>query len=94
MCSCLLLFYIASTQPSCCSDGCFEDFPREFDEFYAMLFYIASTQPSCCSDGCFEDFPREFDEFYASMPPVSFLWRRPFPLLVLAFVTTMRLSVM
>jgi hypothetical protein len=27
MCSCLLFFYIASTQPDCCSDGRFEDFP-------------------------------------------------------------------
>jgi hypothetical protein len=33
MFSCLLLFYIASTQPSCYSDAHFEDFPREFDGF-------------------------------------------------------------
>jgi hypothetical protein len=33
MCSFLLLFYIASTQPGCCSDGRFEDFPGEFDGF-------------------------------------------------------------
>jgi hypothetical protein len=26
-------FYIASTLPGCCSDGRFEDFPGEFDEF-------------------------------------------------------------
>jgi hypothetical protein len=32
MCS-SFLFYIASTQPGCCSDGHFEDFPGEFDEF-------------------------------------------------------------
>jgi hypothetical protein len=33
MCSCFLLFYIASIQPSCCSDERFEDFRGEFDEF-------------------------------------------------------------
>jgi hypothetical protein len=32
MCSCLL-FYIAYAQPGCCSEGCFEYFPEEFDEF-------------------------------------------------------------
>jgi hypothetical protein len=29
----LVVIYIASTQPGCCSDGRFEDFPGEFDEF-------------------------------------------------------------
>jgi hypothetical protein len=33
MCSCLLLFYSASTQPGCCPDGRFEDVPGEFDGF-------------------------------------------------------------
>jgi hypothetical protein len=33
LCSCLLLFYIASTQPGCCSDERFEDFLGVFDEF-------------------------------------------------------------
>jgi hypothetical protein len=33
MCSCLLFFYIASTQPDCCSDVRFEEFPGEFDDF-------------------------------------------------------------
>jgi hypothetical protein len=33
MCSCMLFFYIASTQPGCCLDGCFEDFHGEFDGF-------------------------------------------------------------
>jgi hypothetical protein len=32
MCLRLSLF-IATTQPDCCSDGRFEDYPREFDEF-------------------------------------------------------------
>jgi hypothetical protein len=30
----LVVIYIASTQPDCCySDGRFEDYPGEFDEF-------------------------------------------------------------
>jgi hypothetical protein len=29
----LVVLYIASTQPGCCSDGSFEDFPGEFDGF-------------------------------------------------------------
>jgi hypothetical protein len=33
MSSCLLFFYIASTQPGCYSDGRFEDFPGEFNGF-------------------------------------------------------------
>jgi hypothetical protein len=33
MCSCLLFFYIASTQLDCRSDGRFEDFPGEFYGF-------------------------------------------------------------
>jgi hypothetical protein len=33
VCSYLLLFYIASTQLGCCSDGRFEDFPGESDGF-------------------------------------------------------------
>jgi hypothetical protein len=35
MCSFLLLFCIASTQPGCCLDKRFEDFPREFGGFLA-----------------------------------------------------------
>jgi hypothetical protein len=37
MWSCLLFFYIAYTQPGCFSDGRFEDFPGEFDGFYASV---------------------------------------------------------
>jgi hypothetical protein len=29
----LVVIYIASTQPGFCTDGCFEDFPGEFNEF-------------------------------------------------------------
>jgi hypothetical protein len=29
----LVVIYIASSQPDCYSDGHFEDFPGEFDEF-------------------------------------------------------------
>jgi hypothetical protein len=29
----IVVIYIASTQPDCCSNGRFEDIPGEFDEF-------------------------------------------------------------
>jgi hypothetical protein len=59
-----------------------------------VVLLYASTQPGCCSDGHFEDFPGEFGGFYASVPPVSCLWGRPLPLLVLDYVTILRHSVM
>jgi hypothetical protein len=59
-----------------------------------VVLLYASTQPGCCSDGRFEDIPREFGGFLVSVPPVSCLWRRPLPLLVLAYVTILRHSVM
>jgi hypothetical protein len=37
MCSCLLFFYIAYAQTGCYLNGRFEDFPREFDGFYASV---------------------------------------------------------
>jgi hypothetical protein len=38
----MLVVSIASTLSGCCSDGRFEDFPEEFDEFEVLVLQSAA----------------------------------------------------